>query len=215
MPVELDVAALTHLERYKLLIGAITPRPIAFVSTLSAHGRPNLAPYSFFNAIGADPMMVMFCPANNADGSMKDSMRNALPASEGGLGEFVVNLATETYQHEMAVTAEPLPHGESEFDLAGLTPAPCRLVRPPRLAESPVSFECRTTQVIRTNGSTPNAGNIVIGEVVWVHAADGVVNDRMHIDPDRLRTIGRMGGRGYCRTRDIFELPMGRAALER
>lgn len=212
---ELDVAALSHLERYKLLIGSVTPRPIAFVSTLSTDGKPNLAPYSFFNAIGADPMLVMFCPANNADGSMKDSLRNAMPESDGGLGEFVVNLAVEAYQDEMAVTAEALPHGESEFDLAGLTPAPCRVVRPPRLGESPISFECRTTQVIRTNGSAPNAGNIVIGEVVWAHAAEGVVNDRMHIDPDRLLTIGRMGGREYCRTRDRFELPMGRAALER
>lgn len=227
MPIELDVAALSHAERYKLLIGSITPRPIAFVSTLSAHpsgdGTPNLAPYSFFNAIGADPMTVMFCPANNADGSMKDSMRNAMPPSEteseggpdGGLGEFVVNLATEAYQQQMAATAEALPHGVSEFDFAGLTTAPSRIVRPPRLAESPVSFECRTTHVVRTNGNSPHAGNMVVGEVVWVHVAEGLINERMHVDADKLSTIGRMGGADYCRTRDRFSMPHGRSALER
>jgi flavin reductase (DIM6/NTAB) family NADH-FMN oxidoreductase RutF len=87
------------------------------------------------------------------------------------------------------------------------------VVRPPRVAESPVSFECRTVQVIRTNPGAPSGGNIVIGQVVHVHARDGVLNQRLHADPDQIRAIGRMGGMGYCRTRERCEMPMGREAL--
>ena len=214
---ELDPAKLAVADRYKLLIGCITPRPIAFVSTISADGQPNLAPYSFFNACGSDPMTLMFCPANKADGSMKDSMRNAMPHADGGTGCFVVNLAHEPYIRAVAGAAEPLEHGESEFDLVGLTAAPSTVVRAPRVAESPISFECETWQVIPTNVDNPrapNAGNIVLGRVVRVHAAEGMLNERLHADANALATVGRMGGMGYCTTRDRFELPIGRAALE-
>jgi len=215
-----DAASLAPADRYKLLIGAVVPRPIAFVSTISAAGKLNLAPFSFFNAVGSDPMMMLFCPANKPDGSMKDSLRNAARPGElepaQGTGEFVVNIASEAYERQMAACAEPLQMGESEFDLAGLTATASSRVRPPRLAESPISFECRTVQIIRTNPGKAAGGNIVIGEVLAIHAADGLVNERFHVDPDRLRAIGRMGGIGYCRTRpeSRFEMPMGRAALE-
>lgn len=211
---ELDPAALPPSDRYKLLIGCIVPRPIAFVSTLSPDGRPNLAPFSFFNGVGSDPMTLLFCPANNADGGEKDSLRNAKPRSEGGTGEFVVNIAVEAYERAVAACAEPLPYGHSEFDLAGLSTAPSIKVSPPRVALSPVAFECRTTQVVRTNPGRPAGGNIVIGEIVHVFVRDDLFNDRFHTDPARLAAIGRMGGLGYCRTRDRFEMPMGRAALD-
>ncbi|MEZ6241740.1 MAG: flavin reductase family protein [Phycisphaerales bacterium] len=211
---ELSPAELTVAERYKLLIGAVIPRPIAFVSTLSPEGRPNLAPFSFFNAVGSDPMTMLFCPANNADGSEKDSLANAKPVSEGGTGQFVVNLAVEAYRRQVAGAAEPLARGESEFELVGLTEASSVVVRPPRVAQSPVCFECETVQVTRTNPGKPAGGNIVIGRVVHVFVRDGVVNERMHVDPDALGAIGRLGGLGYCTTRDRFEMPMGRAALE-
>lgn len=211
---QLDPADLAPADRYKLLIGCIVPRPIALVSTVSPDGRPNLAPFSFFNGIGSVPMTLLFCPVNKADGSMKDSLRNALPAAEGGVGEFVVNVATEGYAKRVAAAAEPLEYGESEFALSGLTPGPAERVRPPRVVESPVSFECRTLQVIRLNPGVPAAGNVVIGEVVYIHLAEGLVNERFHVDPARLAAIGRMGGLGYTRTRDRFEMPMGRRALE-
>jgi flavin reductase (DIM6/NTAB) family NADH-FMN oxidoreductase RutF len=210
---ELDPALLPAAERYKLLIGCIVPRPIALVSSLSPDGRPNLAPFSFFNGVGSDPMTLLFCPANKADGSMKDTLRNVLPIADGGTGEFVVNVASEPYATRMAAAAEPLPYGESEFDLSGLTPAPSLTVRPSRIAESPVCFECRTLQVVRLNPGIPAGGNIVIGRVVHVHLADGLANERLHIDPERLAAIGRMGGLGYCRTRERFTMPMGREAL--
>lgn len=209
----LDPAALTIAERYKLLIGCIVPRPIALVSTISPDGRVNAAPFSFFAGVGSNPMTLLFCPANKEDGTEKDSLRNAKPASEGGVGEFVVNVVSEAIERRMAACAEPLGYGESEFALSGLTAAASTVVRPPRVAESPVSFECRTVQVVRTNPGAASGGNIVIGQVVLVHARDGLLNERLHTDPDQLRAIGRMGGLGYCRTRERFEMPMGRAAL--
>jgi flavin reductase (DIM6/NTAB) family NADH-FMN oxidoreductase RutF len=211
---QLDPMALAPAERYKLLIGCIVPRPIAFVSTISPDGRINLAPFSFFNGIGSNPMSLLFCPVNAPGGGEKDTLRNCKPSEEGGTGEFVVNIAVEAYERKVAAAAEPLPYGESEFDLVGLTPAAATRVRAPRVAESPVAFECETLQVLRLNPGEPGGGNVVVGRIVHIHLADGLVNDRLHIDPDRLAAIGRMGGLGYCRTRDRFEMPMGSAALQ-
>jgi flavin reductase (DIM6/NTAB) family NADH-FMN oxidoreductase RutF len=211
---ELDPEALAATERYKLLIGCIVPRPIAFVSTIAPDGRSsNLAPFSFFNGVGSNPMMLLFCPANKADGSEKDTLRNCKPAAEGGTGEFVVNLASEPYIRQVVAASEPLAYGESEFALTGLTPVPSRAVRPPRVKESPVAFECRTIHVVRTNPGAPAGGNVVIGRVVHVFVRDDVVSERLHTDPSRLMAVGRMGGLGYTRTRERFELPMGREAL--
>lgn len=200
-------------DRYKLLIGCVVPRPIALVSTVSPDGRLNVAPFSFFAGVGSNPLTLLFCPANNGDGTEKDTLRNAKPAAEGGVGEFVVNVASEVYAERVAGAAEPLAYGESEFELTGLTPAPSFVVKPPRVLESPVSFECRTEQVIRTNPGQPAGGNIVIGRVVRVWAREGLIDERWRTDPDSLGAIGRMGGQEYCRTRDRFSMPMGRAAL--
>jgi len=201
-------------DRYKLLIGSVVPRPIAFVSTVSSDGALNLAPYSFFTAVGSNPMTLLFCPATKPDGTDKDTLRNCLPPEEGGVGEFVVNVATEAYAREVAAAAEMLPYGESEFELSGLTPLPSVKVRPPRLAESPVCFECETVQILRTAPGEPASGNVVMGRVVYIHVDDALINDRFHIDADRLEAIGRMGGLEYCRTRDRFEMPRGREALK-
>lgn len=214
---DLDPALLQPADRYKLLIGLVVPRPIALVSTISSDGRLNLAPFSFFTAVGSDPMLLLFCPANKPDGSEKDTLLNARLASEGGVGEFVVNVVSEEFERRMAACAEPLAHGESEFAISGLTPAPSAVVKPPRVLESPASFECRTTQVIRTNPGTPAGGNIVMGEVVRVHIRDGVVNERLHTDAAKLAAVGRMGGLGYVHTASAqvrVDIPMGRAALE-
>lgn len=213
---EINPQQISQAERYKLLIGAIVPRPIAFISTASPDDSSvNLAPFSFFSGVGSNPMTLLFCPANKPDGSEKDTLRNCKLREEGGTGEFVVNIASEAYIRKVAAAAEPLPYGESEFALAGFTVAPSIKVKPPRVAESPVAFECRTVQVVRTNPGVPGAGNIVIGEVVHVFVRDDLINERMHIDPARLDAVGRMGGLGYARTRDRFELPRGQAALEK
>lgn len=211
---ELQPESLEIHDRYKLLIGSVVPRPIAFVSTISPEGALNIAPYSFFTAVGSNPMTLLFCPGTKTDGSDKDTLRNALPPEEGGTGQFVVNVATEDYAREVAAAAEMLPHGESEFDLIGLKPHPSSKVRPPRLAESPISFECETVQVLRTAPGEPASGNMVIGRVLCVHVDEALINERFHIDAAQFRAIGRMGGYEYCRTRNLFEMPRGRAALK-
>ncbi|MCH7792123.1 MAG: flavin reductase family protein [Planctomycetes bacterium] len=212
---EFSVTGLTASQRYKLLIGGIVPRPIAFVSTVSISGQSNLAPFSFFAGVCSDPMTLLFCPANAADGGEKDTLRNAAPPAEGGTGEFVVNVAVEAYANRVAAAAEPLPSSRSEFDFIELTRADAAMVKPPRVAESPVAYECRTIQVIRLNPGAPAGGNIVIGEVVHVFVRDDLIDDRLRIDADALRAIGRMGGLSYCRTRDRFEMSVGSAALEK
>lgn len=212
---ELDPESLAQRDRYKLLIGCIVPRPIAFVSTVDARGRANLAPFSFFNGVGSDPMTILFCPANRADGGEKDTLANCKPIEEGGTGEFVVCAATEDYAREVAASAEPLPHGESEFELTGLATSPSRVVRAPRVARSPWAFECRTIQVVRTNPGSPSGGNVVIGRVVHVYVDETIVDARFHIDFDRLRAVGRMGGIVYSTTRERYEMPIGRDALTR
>ncbi len=209
---QLDPASLAPRDRYKLLIGAIVPRPIGFVSTISPEGAANLAPFSFFNGVGSDPMSLLFCPSAANDGrGDKDTLRNI-----EATGQFVVNIVSESIARQMAVCAEDAPYGQSEFALSGLTPAPSARVKPPRVLESPISFECEKTQLVRLNPANPSApgsGNVVIGRVVWIHAAEGLVDDRFHVDPERLAAVGRMAGLTYCTTRQRFEIPWGKDAL--
>jgi flavin reductase (DIM6/NTAB) family NADH-FMN oxidoreductase RutF len=210
----IDPAALPVDRRYALMIGSIVPRPIAVVGTCAADGtEPNLAPFSFYAGAGSDPMCLLFCPANRPDGSEKDSLRHAKPVSEGGSGEFTVSVATEAIIRQVVACAEELPADQSEFALSGLTPVQGTRVRAPRPMESPISFECRTLQVIRTNPGKPSGGNIVIGEVVWIHADPAMLDERLRVSADRLQAVGRMGGMDYARTRDRFALPWGAAAL--
>lgn len=211
--IDIDPAQLDAMQRYKLLIGGILPRPIALVSTISPHGVTNLAPFSFFTGVGSDPMLLLFCPANRPDGGEKDSLRNARPVAEGGTGHFVINVVPACIARRMAACAEELPYEQSEFDLSGLTPAPSVAVRAPGVAESPVSFECITRQVIRTNPGKPAGGNIVLGEVVRIGARKGVIDSMFHVEHSMLDLVGRIGGRGYITTRERFELPVGAAAL--
>lgn len=212
---ELDPAQLSPRDRYKLLIGCIVPRPIAMVSTISPDGRANLAPYSFFNGVGSDPMTVLFCPANNSRGEDKDTLRNCRPVSEGGSGVFTINAAVEDYVREIAASAEDLPYGESEFALTGLETAPGTRIAAPRIARAPWAFECETLQVVRMHPGVPGSGNVVIGKVVHVHLDDAIVGERLNIDPAALRSVGRMGGFWYSRTRDRLEMPPGKDALKR
>lgn len=210
---ELHVDDLDPLERYKLLNGLVLPRPIAFVSTQSPEGQSNLAPYSFFNAVSATPMALVYCPANHSDGSEKDSLRNAKPIAEGGNGCFVVNLAVDRYIRQVAGAAEDLPQDESEFSLVGLRAQSAVSVNAPRVAEAPAGFECETLQVLRLAGNAPSGGNLVVGRVVHVWVGEQLIDARFRVDAQALKPVGRMGGNAYCHTDHTFEIPRGRAAL--
>lgn len=196
-------------DRYKLLIGGIVPRPIAWVSTRSPDGRLNLAPFSFFCGISSNPMTLCFCPANREDGTTKDTLRNAFLPADGGTGEFVVNMVSHSLAVAMSASAAELPYGESEFDYAKVRSVASEKVNVPRVAECVLAYECRTMQVIQFNPGAPSGGNMVIGEVVGVWAKDGLVNARHHIDAAQLDAIGRMGGMTYCTTRERFDMNRG------
>lgn len=211
---ELNPDELTGSQRYKLMIGGITPRPIAFVTSQSPHGLVNLAPFSFFNATGPSPMTLMFSPVTKSDGSQKDTLRNVALPDQGGIGEFVVNLAVEAYARQVSASAAELPFDDDELELVGLTAAPSVKIRPPRVAESPVAFECVTTQIIPMDPGRPASGNVVFGRVVHVFVRDDVIDERFWIDPEKVATIGRMGGHTYTRTRERFDLPNGLDTLK-
>jgi flavin reductase (DIM6/NTAB) family NADH-FMN oxidoreductase RutF len=195
--VTIDPAATPPLQLYKLLIGSIVPRPIAFVSTLSPEAKPNLAPFSFFNAICGDPPTVCFSTSFREP--RKDTYVNIRAT-----GEFVVNMVSEEIAEKVNLCSGEYPYGANEFEISGLTPVPSDLVRPPRVRESHVNMECRLTQILDIS-TRPYGGSLIIGEVIRFHVDDAIV-DHFRIDADQLRAIGRMGGNEYSRTRDRFEM---------
>jgi flavin reductase (DIM6/NTAB) family NADH-FMN oxidoreductase RutF len=199
---EIDPQALAADLSYKLVVGCVVPRPIAVVSTISPDGQPNVAPFSYFTVASHDPLSLAFTVGGpKANGAEKDTLRNARFPADGGLGEFIIHVADESYALQMAKTGESIPYGESEFHHSGLTPTPARVVRPPRVGEAAVAFECHTTHVVPVGNA-----NLVIGRVVHLYVRDDLIDVRMHVDADRLSAIGRMAGNDYVRTRDRFEL---------
>lgn len=187
-------------DMHRLYLSFIQPRPIAWVSTLDRAGRPNLAPFSFYNMVSANPPVVLFSPALNRAGDAKDTLANIRET-----GEFVIAAVTEQNAGPMNDTSTEFARGVSEFGVAGLTPLPAARVRPPLVKESPVNIECRLRQIIQL-GTENGAGNVVMGDVLVVHVDDAVLLPDGTCDPDRLAAVGRMGGSLYTRTRDRFEL---------
>ncbi len=196
----IDVSLTPVVEVYRTLVEVVTPRPIAWVTTVDAAGRVNLAPFSFFNAFGANPPVVVFSPTLRRDGSKKDTLLNV-----EANGEFVVNAAVAPLAEQVNRSSKELPPGESEVEYTGLHTLPSQKVRPPRLAESPVNLECRVLQIVSV-GDGPIAANLVIGEVLVLHVADAVLDEAGRVDPRKLRTIARLGGDWYCHTTDLFAM---------
>ena len=192
-----DPASVPSASTYKLLIGTVVPRPIAFVSTVSPDGVPNLAPFSFFNVICANPPVVSFACGTREP--PKDTLANVRAT-----GEFVVNIVTEQIAERMNLCSGEYEAGVDEFQVSGLTPVPSERVRPPAVLESPMNMECKVLQIIDVS-TRPMGGSLVIGEVVRFHV-DGALFDNFRIDPETLRAVGRMGGNSYTRTRDRFEM---------
>jgi flavin reductase (DIM6/NTAB) family NADH-FMN oxidoreductase RutF len=195
---EFDAAVLSPQEQYKLMVGTVTPRPIALVTTLGRKG-PNAAPFSFFNCVGAPPPMIMFSAGDKESGA-KDTVRNILE-----LPEFVVHIVSDEIKDKMNVCAVDYPPGVNEITEAGFTETPSRRVRPPRIAEAPIALECRLMRIVEL-GSKPY--HVVFGEVVYFHYRDDIVNERFHVDVGRVNPIGRLAGKGgYTRVTDRFEMP--------
>lgn len=188
---------------------AVQPRPIAFVSTVDESGRPNLAPFSFFTAGGANPPSVVYCPVLRPDGTAKDSLANV-----EATGEFVVNMVTCDLADRMNVTASEFAPDVDEFEVSGLTPLTSRLVRPPRIAESRVHLECRVAQIVRL-GKGPSGTVYVIGVVEMLHVDRALWKDGDFVAAD-FRGLGRLGGREYVdlEAMQIFEMARPKAVAQ-
>jgi flavin reductase (DIM6/NTAB) family NADH-FMN oxidoreductase RutF len=193
-----DFGALSERQKYKLLIGAVVPRPIALVTTIDQQGRINAAPFSFFNCLSAEPAILALGVENHEDTAFKDTARNIR-----NTGVFTVNIVSDAILKAMNVCAVPFGPGIDELQEAGLTAIAGEKVACPRIGESPAAFECRQHVTLEIGASR----QIILGEVAAAHIDSTIVNERFHIDPYGLDAIGRMGGHGYARTRDYFDLP--------
>jgi flavin reductase (DIM6/NTAB) family NADH-FMN oxidoreductase RutF len=185
---------------YKILTGTVIPRPIGWISSVSKDGIPNLAPFSFFNAVGEDPPHVMFSTVRSGN-TNKDTLNNVLET-----GQFVVNMATEDLVDVMNATSVNLPPDGNEFDYAGLTAEPSVLVKPPRVKESPVSFECELVHHYSLEGHTDGGATIMIGRIVMFHVDDSVLLDDYKINQEVYRPIARLAGVNYAKLGEIFSI---------
>jgi flavin reductase (DIM6/NTAB) family NADH-FMN oxidoreductase RutF len=194
-----DFSKLSARDRYKLLIGTVIPRPIAFVTTLDERGAVNAAPFSFFNCLSADPAIVAVGVENHPDMRHKDTGHNVRVTEE-----FTVNIVDDTMVEAMNVCAVPFPPDVDELAMAGLTALPGVHVACPRIAEAPAALECRRYMTIEVGKSR----EIILGLVVGCFIREGVVNPvNKHVDQRKMDAIGRLGGHGYSRIRDQFDLP--------
>jgi flavin reductase (DIM6/NTAB) family NADH-FMN oxidoreductase RutF len=196
----LDFSALHPRDAYGWLISTILPRPIAWVSTISLEGKTNLAPFSFFQGVTANPPTLMFVPVNDRAGAKKDTVRNIEQVDE-----FVVHVVPYALAEAMNLTSATLPYGESEAETFNIPMIPSDRVRPLRVAAAPVAFECSLDRIV-TIGEGPLAANVVFGRILLAHVADSVLDATGRPDPAKLDLVGRMGGDAYARTTDRFEL---------
>ncbi|MBG9443824.1 flavin reductase family protein [Cytobacillus firmus] len=198
---ELNPQSLEWKDAYKLMVGSILPRPIAFVTTMDTDGNVNAAPFSFFTAICADPMLICFSPMRKGtDGSKKDTLAN-IEATK----EFVINIVSEDFTEKMNICAADYPAGTDELDAAGLEKEKSASVKPPRVKESKVHLECSLYQVLHF-GEQPGSGSLVIGKVEHVHVAEELYENG-RINSEKLKPVGRMAGHFYTRPMtDVFEL---------
>lgn len=192
-----DPASTEPLNVYKLLVGAVVPRPIAFVSSISPEGVANLAPFSFFTVASANPPVLCFTASFREPN--KDTLVNIRATKE-----FVVNIVSEEFAAKMNVTSGEYAYGVDEFGEAGLTPVASDLVRPPRVKESHINMECKLVQTVEVSNQ-PLGGTLILGEVVRFHIDDAIFEE-FRIDPDGLAAVGRLAGNTYIRTTDRFDM---------
>ena len=190
----IDPASIPTAQLHQYLVSAVAPRPIAFVSTLDAQGVPNLAPYSFFNVFSSNPPICVFSSnRREVNNTTKDTLHNILATRE-----CVINVVSHAIVRQMALCSINYPPSVDEFEMAGLSPLPSSLVKPARVAESPVQFECKVQDVI-TLGDKGGAGHLIICEIVKLHIQESVLDERGRIDPHKIDLVGRMGAAYYTR----------------
>jgi flavin reductase (DIM6/NTAB) family NADH-FMN oxidoreductase RutF len=194
-PQELEQTAI-----YKLLTGIVIPRPIGWISTINEDGIHNLAPFSYFNAVGDDPPHVMFSTvhSNNLN---KDTLNNVLETKQ-----FVVNMVTEDLVEQMNLTSQPIAANESEFELAGLTPIASSLVKPPRVKECKITMECEMVHHYKLENSKTGGATIVIGKIVLFHIDESVLLENYKINLETYKPIARLAGSNYSKLGEIFSI---------
>lgn len=199
-----DPSSLPVKDRYAMLVGTVAPRPIALASTVDAEGRRNLAPFSYFNVFSIDPPVMVIGPTlRGRDGTVKDTLANARAT-----GEVVVNLVDHAMVQGCSLSSSDYPADVDEFAKAGFTPMDAEVVAPARVAEAPVSFECKVTQIVEL-GQGPGAGHMLVCEVLRVHVAEDILDTDGVPDAHALDLVGRCGGNFYVRASGdaLFELP--------
>ncbi len=202
IPAELDPR-----QRHQLLISTVCPRPIALASTIDKDGNPNLAPFSFFNAFSSSPPILVFSPnTKGRGGKKKDTLLNIEET-----GEVVINIVDHSIARQMVIAGYDFEKGVSEFQKSGLTPLKSQFIKPFRVMESPVHFECKVTEV-KSLGLEPGAANLVISEILAVHLHPSILDENNRVDPNKLDVVGRLGGFGYARITPevIFDIPQGK-----
>lgn len=201
--ISFDPKGLTTKKLHGLLLSAVAPRPIAFASTLDAKGNPNLSPFSFFNVFSANPPILIFSPARRVrDNTLKHTLENAETTKE-----VVINVVNYDLVQQMSLSSTEYPEGVNEFEKAGLDMLPSDIVKPFRVAESPVQFECKVNEIIKL-GTEGGAGNLVICEVVKLHVSKDVLNENETINQEKLDLVARAGGSYYSRAnKGFFEIP--------
>ena len=197
----LDPNEIPFQETHKLMIGSIIPRPIAFVSTRSKDGKNNVAPFSYFNGVCSKPPTIMFAPARRGwDGEEKDTLINIRDTEE-----FVVNIVSESFAEKMVMCSTDFGSDVDEFEISGLTPTNSQKIKPPRVREAKISFECKLNQIVEIGDGTAGSGFVVIGTIVLFHIDDGIY-DNGRILTDKLEPLGRLAGNWYTRSTDTLKI---------
>lgn len=200
---EFDPENLEQSAIYKLLTGAVIPRPIGWISSISEDGINNLAPFSFFNAIGDDPPHVMFSTVRGNDMN-KDTLNNVLSTKQ-----FVVNMVTEELVEQMNMTSQSIPSDESEFELAGLTPIASVKVKPMRVKESPITFECELVHHYSLENHKFGGATMIVGKIIMMHIDESVLLDNYKINMDTYKPVARLAGSNYSKIGEIFSIKRG------
>ena len=196
-----DPSEISFQETHKLMIGSIVPRPIAFVSTQSKDGKNNVAPFSYFNGVCSKPPTIMFAPARRGwDGEKKDTLINIRDTEE-----FVVNIVSESFAEKMVMCATDFDSDVDEFKISGLTTADSQKIKPSRVKEAKISFECKLNQIVEIGDGSAGSGFVVIGTIVLFHIDDDIY-DYGRILLDQLEPLGRLAGNWYTRPTDTIEI---------